>query len=450
MSTTKLVVSDLHLADGSALDGFGNHQQSAFEGLLHAASYENGLRGQADTTELIINGDCFDFLVTLPYTSQKTTSETTALLKLEKIIAAHGPFFAALHTFVSVPGHTITFIAGNHDLELCFAAVQTRICAAITGQPTDPRLHFCPTRFYRPLPDVYIEHGNHYDFWNHATEGLWDENGQPLGLHSQTITTSVGSWYFQSGTYPISTRYAYFDHFEPSINHTRQIALLCLLDPDLIIEIAQHTMQMLSYPRQSHSNLTQAEMKNPVRLFEESIGDFMAFRDDMVAQKRDWTAQIQHPQVSPEDIMEFTMLREALALPRDEAVAAICKPVTYQMGESVATGMCAVLHRDPTLRYAIAGHTHMVRLDPIDQSDRAYLNTASWTKRLALPTPDEITPDLVNWLQAPDWNDVPLHDVTQYLFALITTRDDGSAKANLCVWEGDVHGSYRILAHGKK
>ena len=68
MSSIKLILNDLHLADGHAiLDSFGEVQQAAFEGLMAAASPAGPL-GRADEVELIINGDCFDFLATRPMT----------------------------------------------------------------------------------------------------------------------------------------------------------------------------------------------------------------------------------------------------------------------------------------------------------------------------------------------------------------------------------------------
>jgi len=439
MSTTKIVVSDLHLADGSpTLDCFAGSQQTAFAGLLAFFGVKEA------PIELIINGDCFDFLVTRPYAFDGTIDQLTALQKIEKIIAAHGPFFAELRSFIARGGCTVTFTTGNHDLELCFARVRARICAAITGQESDPRVYFCPTRFYRPLPDVYIEHGNHYDFWNHAIQSLWDEQGQPLTRKPERITLSMGSRYFQHAAYLLSERYPYFDHFEPSMNTTRQIALLSLLAPASTTETAQLIMQLLSYPRQALANLLPGEENIPARLFEETMVDFVAFQEDMVAQKRDWTAASE-TQTAPAELQEFVQLRGDLSLPLAEAVASVCTPAVYQMGEDVAQGMHAVLQRDPNLRYAIAGHTHMVRHDTIGA--QVYLHTASWTRRFAQP--EEITPELLAWLGAPDWDAIPLRDVTQLIFVLVTASENGPAQASLCAWTDDGldgRGSYRILA----
>src|SRR5260221_163801 len=84
MSTIKLVISDLHLADGHPmLEGFGDTQQAALEGLVNVATSDGPL-GDAEDVELIINGDCFVSLAFPPYTADGITNVVTALEKLEK------------------------------------------------------------------------------------------------------------------------------------------------------------------------------------------------------------------------------------------------------------------------------------------------------------------------------------------------------------------------------
>src|SRR5690242_5257746 len=168
MSSIKLVISDLHLADGHPVfDGFGDAQQSALEGLVNATSPAGPLGRAAKDIELIINGDCFDFLTIQPFVLDDTSSPSAALEKLEKVIAAHGPFFELLREFLQIPERYLTFITGNHDIELCFKEVRARIVEAIYGEAVysisrsrekQGELNFYPSRFYRPLPDVYLEH----------------------------------------------------------------------------------------------------------------------------------------------------------------------------------------------------------------------------------------------------------------------------------------------------
>jgi UDP-2,3-diacylglucosamine pyrophosphatase LpxH len=444
MPKIKLVISDLHLADGHPIfEGFGDSQQSALEGLLNAAAH-SGSFGNAEDVELIINGDCFEFMFMQPNESQGTTNPATAMSKLEKVVAAHRPFFYTLQRFISLPGRNITFITGNHDIELGFQEVQARIREAIgKGRNQKERVNFCHARFYRPLPDVLIEHGNQYDFWNRII-GLWDEQGQALTLKPGIIALPLGTQYIQRAAHPINAQYPYFDHFEPAMNLTPQIALLCLLNTEIVVSTVRHTMEMLSYSRKPFADLSLDEERNPARLFEHAMLDLVAFQEDIVAHHQDFieplgeTAQI-------DAMLEFATIRDALSQPVVEAIKTIFSPTVYRMAESTARGMQNILHDDPSIRCAIAGHTHMHRVDTINDGSQVYLNTGTWTTRYAIPEPDKITPQLIAWLRRPDWNEIPFRDMTQFVFAFIHTGDDSSSNATLCAWEGGVNGTYRIL-----
>ena len=459
MSRLKLIISDLHLANGHAgLDGFGAQQQDALRGLLHATR-PGGPLGNADDIEFIINGDCFDFLVLRPYLDDGIVTPDIALRKWGKIQAAHSVFFETLRDFLHIPGRHITFIAGNHDMELAFAelreAVQRAICA--DDSTLARNLFFCETRCYRPLPDVHIEHGHHYDFWNNAGE-VWDEQGQPRSHQPARLNLPIGTQYFQRAAYPVGMFYGYFDHLDPSLDSARQIALLCLFSPQLVMETAQRAMAMLSYPRVALESLSAGEERNPARLFEIAMLDFAAFQQDMMARKPEWqavqdwmqahTPEPGDPQVAA--IAEFYELREALALPPIEAIKAILQPRIYAMGKSVALGMQSVLRDDPTLRYAIAGHTHMLRRDTLNDGTQIYLNTATWTKREYKPAPDDITPELARWLREPWQAASPLQDNTQMVFALVRGEEGQPSTAELYAWDADKQGHYRVLPEVKE
>lgn len=459
MSKLKLIISDLHLANGRAgMDGFGAQQQAALLGLLRATR-PGGPLGNADDVEFIINGDCFDFLVIRPYLNDGIITPDIALQKWREIQAAHSVFFETLRDFLHTPGRRVTFIAGNHDVELAFAevreAVQHAICAGDSS--LEHYLFFCETRCYRPLPDVHIEHGHHYDFWNNAGE-VWDEQGQPRSHQPARLTLPIGTQYFQRAAYPVGMAYGYFDHLDPSLDSSRQIALLCLFNPPLVMETAQGAMAMLSYPRVALEDLQPGEERIPARLFEVAMLDFAAFQLDMIERKPEWQAVedwMQAHATEPQDpqtraIAEFYELREALSLSPIEAVKAILQPRHYVMGESVALGMQSVLRDDPTLRYAIAGHTHMLRRDTLNGGAQTYLNTATWTKREHKPAPDDVTPELAQWLREPWQAPSPLQDITQMAFVLVRSEDEQPSTAELCKWEGGEQGYYRVLPELKE
>ena len=458
MSKRILIISDLHLADGHAiLDGFGREQQAALEGLLLATepggslapletAGNDGIQGEV---ELVINGDCFDLLAIPPYLADGTSTPAIAREKLAAIVPVHRAFFAALRRFLRAPGRRVTFIPGNHDIELVFTQAQEFVRRAIDAGEQAANVSFCQKRYYRPLADAYIEHGHHYDFWNHARDA-WDEEDQALSPQPDRLTLPVGTQYFQRASHPISVRYPYLDYFDPSIDSMRQIALLCLLDPGIVIETARRAMTMLSYPRVALAGMAPGDELQPAAFFEKAMTDFAAFQQDMLAQDSGWqtieaslsahTAEQSDLQAGAID--EFFALREMLSQPPLEAVRAILTPVVYPMGESVAAGMHAVLAGNAALRCAIAGHTHMLRRDILDGpgGPQVYLNTASWTKREALPSAGEITPEFVAWLRDPGSKASPLRETTRVIFALVDGGEGQRTMARLCEWVGGKEG----------
>jgi UDP-2,3-diacylglucosamine pyrophosphatase LpxH len=456
-NTIKLIVSDLHVAGGDTmLDTFGERQQAALEGLLLAANKNEGSPlGEADDVELIINGDCLDFQMAEPHDTGGVMDAGLAVEKLGQIIAAHGPFFEALGRFVKQPGRRITFITGNHDIELCFAEVRAGIIEAMGMQQDDEQVYFCPTRSYRPLPDVYIEHGNAYDFWTCDLSLFWDTSGH-------VMTLPVGTQYVQHAAYPVVERYPYLILFEPPLSIPRQVALFCLLNPAVVEEYIRHVQELLDAdthgPRQRLLHLAPGEKHNPVTLFEQAIKVLMAFQREAVARSPGWKEPLGKRatlQAQVRAIMEVAMLRKTLSRVSKnkgvtKTVATICTPPTDARGDSVAAGMHPVLKCDPSLRYALAGHSHKVRIDTIKggtAEQQVYLNTGSWISRLALPAPEEMTPELVAWLRKPDSAHIPLRDVPPHcVFALVTASNEEPSDASLCVWEGGRSGQYRVLA----
>ncbi len=474
MRTIKLIVSDLHVASGDPLlDGFGERQQAALEGLLAAAGGSGGSPlGAADEVELILNGDCLDFLIVEPHDTGGVMHAGLAVEKLRRVIAAHGPFFETLHRFLRQPGRRITFMTGNHDMELCFAEVRAGIREAMGMPPDDGRIYFCPTPSYRPLPDVYLEHGHAYHFWCCDRSGFWDASGHGRTANPQVMTLPLEAQYMQHVGYPVLAHYPYLTGFEPSLSITRQTALLCLLNPAVMVEAVQHVLELVDavahgQPRPGLLHLARGEECSPVALFEQTMMALLAFQQQVVARSPGWKEPLGEEaalQAQAQAMMELAMLRETLSrapclgdrLGKDEgvreAIATVCTPTTAVLGDSVAAGIHPVLKCDPSLRYALAGHTHKPRIDPIKggtAEQQVYLNTGSWLSRLALPTPGEVTPELVAWLCEPDRVHIPLREVPpQCVFALVNATTGGPSRASLCLWEGGSTGQYRVLASG--
>lgn len=460
-----LIVSDLHVANGDTLlDSFGEQQQAALEGLLAVAGEGGGSPwGEADEVELILNGDCFDFLMVGPHDTGGVMHADLAVEKLKRMIAAHGPFFEVLGRFVRQQGRRITFMTGNHDMELRFAEVRAGITEAIGMQQDDRRIYFCPTPSYRPLPDVYIEHGHAYHFWCCDRSGFWDASGHIGTANPQVMTLPLEARYMQHVGHPILARYPYLNRFKPSLSMARQAALLCLLDPAMIIESVQHIMALLDAsthgrPRKGLLNLVPGEECHPVTLFDQAVKALMAFQREAVARSPHWkepSGKRAALQAQVRTLKEVAMLRKTLSRVSNnkgvtKALATIYTPAKAATGDSVAAGIHPVLNSDPSLRYAFAGHTHTALIDPIKGGrarQQVYLNTGSWLSQLALPTPGEVTPELIAWLREPDREHIPLRAIPlQCVFALVDATKSPSS-ASLCVWEGGRNGRHRALAY---
>lgn len=175
MSKFKVILSDLHLGagGGNPLDDFC--LDGVFADLLAQLAAESERDGVS--VELIFAGDTFEFLqvpvlddplsfdatASYPPEAYAPSDEASAAAKMETILAGHPDFVAALRAFIQVkaPQRRLTFIKGNHDVELHWQAVQRLLRAQLQGTgEREPCLTFVERRISRE--GIYVEHGNQY------------------------------------------------------------------------------------------------------------------------------------------------------------------------------------------------------------------------------------------------------------------------------------------------
>ncbi|MCC7386482.1 MAG: metallophosphoesterase [Deltaproteobacteria bacterium] len=178
-----IIVSDMHLADAEPEHPKRPHwkafkQRRLFfddevERLLsYVASHAQG------TVELILNGDIFDFDVVTDVPAQPPgpvswisrvrgmpSEEWMSLHKIERIIADHPRWFAAVGAFLA-RGHRVVFTIGNHDVELNWPSVQARIRSALGGleaRGADVERVTFSGSFYLSGGDTFVTHGHLFD-----------------------------------------------------------------------------------------------------------------------------------------------------------------------------------------------------------------------------------------------------------------------------------------------
>ena len=190
MTNRYLVVSDLHLCDiEDHPDGWKRHKSSRFV-------YDDEFNGMVadfvaearpgDTLTLVLNGDIFDFdLVTeIPADGRfavrsierlygMDATEQKSAWKLARMLQDHPVFVAGLAKLIAA-GHRVVLIAGNHDREFFYPAVQSVLVDAVREalhalghhlSEGDDQLMIAQWFFYVP-GEIYIEHGHQYDFYS--------------------------------------------------------------------------------------------------------------------------------------------------------------------------------------------------------------------------------------------------------------------------------------------
>jgi len=171
----KLVVSDLHMGTGTR-SGQPNpyedfHRDDRFAEMVRHYSIGEYV---GVPIEIIIDGDFMD-LLKVAHRGRFVTevTEDISLEKVRRCILGHPGVFDALAEFVSVPNHDLTYIAGNHDLDVAFPLVQEMIRARLGVRDQLDRLRFLTDReFYRLPGGVVVTHGHMFEEINRTKGGI--------------------------------------------------------------------------------------------------------------------------------------------------------------------------------------------------------------------------------------------------------------------------------------
>jgi len=156
----KLVVSDFHLGKGRH---FRDGTQNILEDFVYDREwseflnyYRSGSFAEAEV-ELILNGDILNLLqIDTHGVHTHLITERSVVQAVKRIIEGHPEFFAALKRFAEAPGHTISYIVGNHDIGMLWPGPRrafSEACGAHVG------FHDVSYAF----DGIYVEHGQQYE-----------------------------------------------------------------------------------------------------------------------------------------------------------------------------------------------------------------------------------------------------------------------------------------------
>ncbi len=168
----KFVISDLHVGAGHAesnyLEDFTVDKKLA---RFLQAIWQESERDRREI-ELIINGDFFEFLHVpavdhydpterYPIEAYLDSSQQASIKRLNLIVEGHPEVFDALSDFIHVepPQRRITIIKGNHDVNLYWPGVKSRLREVLGASGSRSSLLLFAEEFVS-REKIYVEHGH--------------------------------------------------------------------------------------------------------------------------------------------------------------------------------------------------------------------------------------------------------------------------------------------------
>jgi UDP-2,3-diacylglucosamine pyrophosphatase LpxH len=156
----RLVVSDFHLGKGRY---FRDGTQNILEDFVYDREfseflnyYRSGQFAEAEV-ELVLNGDILNLLqIDTHGVHTHMITERSVVRAVEKIVAGHPDFFQGLRRFAATPGHSISYVVGNHDVGMLWPGPR-KVFEEAVGAPV--RFHDVAYR----VDGLHIEHGQQYE-----------------------------------------------------------------------------------------------------------------------------------------------------------------------------------------------------------------------------------------------------------------------------------------------
>lgn len=203
-----VVVSDVHLGEAAPAAPTSEadwmfYRQSKFypdADLRSLVTWIAARLGAADALDFVLDGDVFELEGPrvrdgVDVFDESPRTEEDAIDRTKRIVEAHEGFFAALASLVDL-GHRVVFVAGNHDAQLTFAAVQSLVRGAVAERALENSAALERVRvepwFYQTRDGLHVEHGHQYDTYCSFRDPL-----RPLDESGRVVFPTLGSLAFR-------------------------------------------------------------------------------------------------------------------------------------------------------------------------------------------------------------------------------------------------------------
>lgn len=372
-------------------------------------------RRPAEQVALLLNGDVID---TLAEDIGGYVAVDDAVSTVSRIMddPAFRDVWAALADFVHVPGRTLVFVIGNHDVELAFPPVQRLLLARLGG--SDPAArgriefstsgagHACQVGAAR----VFCIHGNEVDAWNY---NRYEDLAKVSRRLNAGLSMEAAEWQPNAGTRmvkevmnEVKRKYAWIDLLKPETSAA--VGALLVLDPSQARKIPRLfgvVGELRSGSVEIDKRLSADGMRTPLpgevpamtldQILGPNLGrsaghdvDDMLLAAERELERPSVVSPAEDQQLGTGQLLWERMTGWVSGIGKDEALRRALvdwleADRSFDVGAHDDTFKQVSSNVGPSLDFIVTGHTHLERA--IDMGGgRFYFNTGTWIRLLRL------------------------------------------------------------------
>jgi UDP-2,3-diacylglucosamine pyrophosphatase LpxH len=409
MQGTAYVISDVHLGPGKLN---GSERWDPLEDFTvdeQLCAFIAYLARRRDPVELIIAGDFLEYCQILPQIGFASpvdhlgSSETESLERTAVLLGkhpnggqGHPEVFVSLRHFMA-EGHSLTLIAGNHDIDILWDEVWAQLFDAIYPPGSSGTLRRVPFSYVLGTGKrgrVYIEHGHEHDRANRIGDQMaFPFDFDPFGV--QRLKRCWGTLFVDKVYNELEAERWFIDNVKPSLRALQlgmrhdfpftatAVALVArfLLTSGLppILGGSEVVLGTADAPPKAEEFISALADKELRDYLDRQLDDPI-FRTEFEASMRGMT--VAEWEMVQSGAAQQASLDELTAAPVDDLIlggSGVSEDTYVQAARTI-------LERDERIGSVIFGHTHTPIAGQIIEIDAArggrYFNSGTWTPHL--------------------------------------------------------------------
>ncbi len=280
MKLIRIVLSDLHLVTGvrpgklNPLEDFFHDDRFA-ELLAH---YDEAA-GEQGEVELILNGDIFDLLkVKIGGAWPTEVTDEIATEKLRQCLEGHPRFVHALKEFLGKKNRRVTYLPGNHDLDMLFQGAQELFRRYVAPGKAGEQVRFVTSSDTYYLPEgIQIRHGHQFERVHRVDYGALTEkrrDGTPV------LVLPWGSLWILEVMNPLKELRSHIDRIQPL---GRFLIASLLFDPGFVVKFLWRSTLYFLKHRVFAFQAWRQRIRNLPRLLREEVIELIGGYDERAA-----------------------------------------------------------------------------------------------------------------------------------------------------------------------